>query len=65
MNDETTGISDRAELSVFVKYIDSDSHKVCKEFLVLVQIIGSKGAEGLFNKIKDFFLEKELDLEQM
>ena len=41
--DETTNISDRAELSIFVPYIDSDTHKVNEEFLGMDEVIGSKG----------------------
>ena len=41
--DETTNISDRAELSIFVRYIDSDTHKVNEEFLDMGEVIGSKG----------------------
>ena len=41
--DETTNISDRAELSIFVRYIDSDTHKVNEEFLDMDEVIGSKG----------------------
>ena len=33
MTDETTDISDRAELSIFVRYVDSDTHKISEEFL--------------------------------
>ena len=32
---EMTDIADRAELSIFVRYIDSDSHEVHKQFLGL------------------------------
>ena len=41
--DETTNISDCAELSIFVRYIDSDTHKVNEEFLDMSEVIGSKG----------------------
>ena len=62
--DETTDIADHVELSIFVRFIDSDSQEVCEKFLGLVEIVGSKGAETLFNKIKDVFTAKELDLKQ-
>ena len=32
MTDETTDISDRAELSIFVRYVDSDVHEIKEEF---------------------------------
>ena len=46
MTDEKTNIPDRAELAMFVPYIDSESHQVTEEFLGLVEVYGSKGAEA-------------------
>ena len=63
--DDSTDIADRAELSIFVRYIDSDTIEVAEDFLGLVEIVGSKGAEALFNKIKEVFVEKGLSLNQM
>lgn len=48
MTDETSNISDQAELSIFFLYVDSDTHKINEEFLGLAKVIGSKGAEALF-----------------
>ena len=41
MDDETTDMVDRAELSSFIWYVYSDSHKVKEEFLGLVEVVGS------------------------
>ena len=60
MTDETTDISDRAELSIFVRYVDSDTHKISEEFLGMVEVIGSKRAEALFNLICKVLEEKNL-----
>ena len=51
--DKTTDIADRAQLSIFIRYIDAGYHKVKEKFLGLVEVIGSKGAETLFNKLRD------------
>ena len=63
--DETTDISDRAELAIFVCYVNSDSHQVTEEFLGLVEVYGSKGAEALFNLICDVLKRKGIDINQM
>ena len=60
MADETTDIADRAEVSNFIQYIDSDSHKVKEEFLV-----GSKGAEASFKLICEVLQDKGVDINQM
>ena len=60
MTDETTDISERAELSIFVRYVDSDTHKISEEFLGMVEVIGSKRAEALFNLICKVLEEKNL-----
>ena len=44
---ETTDMADRAVLSVFLRHLNSDSHLVKEEFLGLVKVVGSKGAEAL------------------
>ena len=46
MADETTGIADRAELAIFACYVDSNKDSVREEFLSLVEIVRSKGAEA-------------------
>ena len=35
----------QAELSIFMQYLDSDSHEVKEEFLGLVEVMGSKGVK--------------------
>ena len=62
MADETTDMADRAELSIFIRYIDSDSHKVKEEFLSVVEVVGSKGTEALFKLVLQ---DKEVDINQM
>ena len=62
MTDETTDISDRAELAIFVRYVDSDNHQVTEEFLGLVEVYGSKGAEALFNLISEVLKSKGIDI---
>ena len=52
MTDETTDISDRVELAIFVCYVNSDSHQVTDEFLGLVEVCSSKGAEALLKHLR-------------
>ena len=56
--DETTDVSDRAELATFVRYVDSDSNDVKEEFLRLVQIKGDNGAAQICEKISELFRDK-------
>ena len=65
MTDKTTNISDCAELAIFVRYVNLDSHQVTEEFLGLVDVYGSKGAEPLFNLICDVLKHKGTDIKQM
>ena len=65
MADETTDVSDRAELATFVRYIDSDSTDVKEEFLGLVQIKGNKGAAQICEKISELFRDKAIGLSNM
>ena len=62
MTDKTTNISDCAELAIFVRYVNLDSHQVTEEFLGLVEVYGSKGAEPLFSLICDVLKHKEQTL---
>ena len=65
ITDETTDISDHAELAIFVSYLNSDSHQVTEKFLGLVEVCGSKGAEALFNLICNVLKRKGIDIKQM
>ena len=65
MADKTTDVSDRAELTTFVRYIDSDSNDVKEEFLGLVQIKGNKGAAQISEKISEIFRDKGAELSNM
>ena len=63
--DETTDISDRAELAIFECYVNSDSHQVTEELLGLVEVYGSKGAEALFNIICDMLKRTGIGIKQV
>ena len=65
MTDETTDISDHAELAIFVRYVDSDSYQATEEYLGLVEVYGSKGAEALFNLISEVLKGKGIEIKQM
>ena len=59
--DETTDVSNRAELATFVRYVHSDSNDV-KNFLGIVQIKGNKSAAQIFEKISELFRDKGIEL---
>ena len=61
MTDDTTDTSDRAELAIFVRYVNLDSHQITEEFLGLVKVYESKGTEALFNLICDVLKRKGID----
>jgi len=63
--DETTDMADRAVMSIFIRYIDSDTHKIKEEFLGLVEVVGSKGSENLCRIISEVLLEKEIDIKEL
>ena len=62
---ETTDMVDRAELSIFIQYVDSHSHEVQKNFLGLVEVVGSNGVEALFEFICGVLQDKGADINQM
>lgn len=47
LSDATTDIADRGELAILICYVDSDCQQVEEGFLVLVEVVASKGAEVL------------------
>ena len=63
--DETTDIAGRAELAIFIRYVDSDCHQVKQEFLGVVEVVGSTGAEALCQIICKVLREKGVDINQL
>ena len=55
---EMTDSADRAELSIFVRYIDSDSHEVHKQFLGLAGSLAVKEQKLCLIKLKVFFRKR-------
>ena len=51
LTDETTDITDQSKLAIFIRFVHSDSHEVAEEFLGIVQVFCSKGAEVLCQKV--------------
>lgn len=65
MTDKTTDIADHAEFSIFVFYVNSDTHAVAEEFLGLVEVVGNKGSEALFELICGVLVKKGIDIKNM
>ena len=63
--DETTDITDRGELAIFICYVDSDCYQVKEEFLGVVEVVGSKGAKALCQIICEVLREKGIDINQL
>ena len=62
---ERTDMADKAVLSIFIRCINSDTHKVKEEYLGLVEIIGSKGAGTFCQKICDVLHSKDIIIKQL
>ena len=63
--DETTDVADRAVLSIFIRYVNSNTHKVKEGYLGLVETIGSKGAGDLCQDICDVLHLKDIVIKQL
>ena len=55
---EMIDIADHAELSIFVRYIDSDSHEVHKQSLGLAGSLAVKEQKLCLIKLKVFFRKR-------
>ena len=62
MANETIDIADQAELTIFSCYVDSNKYSLTEEFLGFIEIVGSKGAEELCEKICEVLKEKGADV---
>ena len=58
-------MADIAVLSIFIRFVNSDTHKVKEEYLSLVEIIGSKGADALCQNICDILHSKHIRIQQL
>lgn len=65
LSDATTDIADRGELAILICYADSDCQQVEEGFLVLVEVVASKGAEVLCQITWKMFKEKGVDIYQL
>lgn len=65
LSDATTDIADRGELAILICYVDSDCQQVEEGFLVLVEVVASKGAEVLCQITWKMFKEKGVDIYQL
>lgn len=65
LTDEFTDILNRAELSIFVQYTDSDTSDIKEEFLRMMKIVVNKGTEALFNTMSETFIQKGIPLSSM
>ena len=65
MADETADLAERAQLPIFIHYVDADDHKVKEKFFGHVEVIGNKSAEALFNEVCDVLKENQIDIRQM
>ena len=57
LTDESTDISNHAELFISVRYVD-DMYDIKEEFLGMTEIVGNKEAEALLNTISEMFTQK-------
>lgn len=60
MADETTDITDRAQLSIFIRYIDADDHTVKEEYLGLTEVVEVKVPRPYWKRFAISLRKKEL-----
>lgn len=65
LTDEFTDILNRAELSIFIQYTDSDTSDIKEEFLRMMKIVVNKGTEALFKTMSETFIQKGIPLSSM
>ena len=59
--DESTGMSDTSELSIFIKYVSPITNTLCKRFLCLVPLGSSKSASVLHKAVVKVFSDCSLN----
>ena len=63
--DETTDTADRDGMSIFIRYVNSDTQKVKGEYLGLAEMVGSKGTEALCTKNCEVLDSKDILITQL
>ena len=63
--DESTDITDIAQLSVFVRFFDHDSQQFCEELLALLPMLDTTTGQDIFNKINEFFTKNKIPLNKV
>ena len=61
LTDESTDEAGRAQLAVFVRYIDSYTNEPKEEFVCIRKLSISKTAEALMNELEQMFTDKNID----
>ena len=61
VTDESTDEAGRAQLAVFVQYIDSSTNEPKEEFVCIRKLSTSRTAEALMNELEQMFTDKNID----
>ena len=61
LTDESTDEAGRAQLSIFIRYVDAVVHEPKEEFVCIRKLSLSKTSEAIMNELKSMFVEKKMD----
>lgn len=63
--DESTDITDIAQLALFVRFFDEDAGQFREELLTVLPLLGTTKGEDIFNAIKGFFEANEIPIDKV
>ena len=61
LTDESTDEAGRAQLSIFIRYVDAVAHEPKEEFVCIRKLSTSKTSEAIMNELESMFVEKKID----
>ena len=60
LTDESTDEAGRAQLSIFICYVDAVAHEPKEEFVCIRKLSTSKTSEAIMNELESMFVEKKM-----
>ena len=61
LSDESSGEAGRAQLAVFVRFIDPSSNEATEQYVCIRKLRTSKTAETLMGELEQIFIDKKID----
>lgn len=62
--DESCDITDKAQLVIFVRFLDKMRQTFVEELLIILPLIGRTRGEDMMDAVMDYFVKNELDLKK-